>query len=409
MVSRSVLCWDETKQAQLNTKICTPKMCPKIEYSFDRNYTRLGQKEINTISVEEIGEAGDSVKFGVGSPEAPQILKSSITMVRRLPTTWKETYVVHLDSEFDYYPCDSVGIYAPNSDELVEKVFRLCGFEDRCVRLERAGQDPFSFEGKLSYFVKHKLDISSLPKKALLGSLAKTAKKHRQLEYLCSREGTRDYLSLGVNWNTLVDIIEEFESRPSLEDLLVNCELIRPRYYTLLNKEAEVLVGIVSKTVDGQVLFGHVSRFIRDLCCLCPPKVPVEICFRKNKLFDRIPQKNLICFCTGTGIAPYIAFYRALDELHGLDGQKTIELVYGFRNEEDDILRYFGVGGRTTKIMSSENKYIHNYISIIEKYRDDCGVFICGNIGMQRNVFMKIKEAYPNLVEDKRIFFDNWQ
>jgi methionine synthase reductase len=383
-------------------------MCPKIECSFDENYTRLSPREINTITVEEIGQAGNSAKFSLRTPGSPEILRSSITAVRRLPTTWRETYVVHLDSEFDHYPCDAIGIYAPNSDEMVERVFRLCGFEDRCIRIERTGQSSFSFEGMLSHFVKHRLDISTLLKKAHLMSLSRTAKKHRQLEYLCSREGTRDYLSLGSNWNTLADIIEEFECRPSLEDLLTNCELIKPRYYTLLGRQAEVLVGVISKTVDGQVLFGHVSMFVRDLCCESPINIPVEICFRKNKLFDRIPPKNLICFCTGTGVAPYIAFHRLLSGSHG-PGQKAIELVYGFRNEEDNILRYFNIDHRAIEIRSSENNYIQDSIHIIERHRDDCSVFICGNIRMQRATFMKIKEAYPDLVEDKRIFFDNWQ
>lgn len=376
-------------------------MCPKVKYCFDKNYIRPTMREVNVLAVEEI-ETTASTKFSAG-PDAPEVLESTITSIRRLPTTWKETYVVRIDSEFDCSPCDSIGIYAPNSDMLVERIFRLCGLEDRCVRIERTGQGPFNFEGMLSHFVRHKLDITTLPRKMLLMSLSRGAGKRKQLEYLCSKEGTRDYLSLGANWNTLADIIEEFECRPTLEDLIVNCELIKPRYYTLLGRQAEILVGIISKSLDGQTSFGHVSGFIRRLSQESLTNVPVEICFRRNKLFDQIPLMNLVCFCTGTGIAPYIAFSRTSKS------QNPMCLVYGFRSEEDNILKHFDIGNEAIEVKSSENNYIQDCVDIIGRQTNGCCVFICGNFRMQRSVFTKIRETYPDLVEDKRIFFDSWQ
>lgn len=221
-----------------------------------------------------------------------------------------------------------------------------------------------------------------------------------------------DYMHLYRNWNNLLDILNEFECKPSIEDFVKYCELIKPRYYSLVNKTGEnskIILGSMSKQIDDKLILGHTTRFITNKYNLICANQSVEDDFqisyvlRKNILMKNLEFQNLICFCTGTGIAPMISLYNNRKQ-----GQ-NFHLVYGFRNDEDDISKYFDLNCEIKKVKSSEGKYVTEYIDILDKYKDNGIVFICGNIKMQRAVFEKIKNFYPEIIEQGKLFFDNWQ
>lgn len=383
-------------------------MFSKIKYSYDSNYIPIVVREQNRITIKKAEACSDGFQFKSASSDG--ISKAKLKVLRKLPTKWKDTFVANIDHKFDFYPCDAVGILVPNPDEVVDELFELCGFENMTAVIERVGISPFLFTGSIKDFIKYKLDLNTLPKKSLLMRLARNSSKNKELEYICSKIGTSDYLALGENWTSLIEIIREFECKPTLEDFLVNCELIKPRYYTILNSKGDILVGIVSKIVDNSLRLGHFSNFLCNLHSLSSGEAEVEICLRKNKLCDKIPLDNLVCFCTGTGIAPYIAFHNHLKD----KSQETVyrgstKLVYGFRNDEDNILKYFEIDGPIINVKSSNKDYVYDKTGIIQDCLPGCCVFICGNIRAQKATFLKISEKFPMLVQEKRIFFDSWQ
>lgn len=341
--------------------------------------------------------------------------KTEIVEIRKLPTAWRETFKIKLRAKTEYTPCDAIGLLVPNSDDLVERVLRKCDHTEpqaggRRIQVERTGPNGFIFDGTLKDFIKYRMDLKTIPRKRLLLELAKNAEKSRDLEYLCSTEGSSDYMGLGIRMNTLCDILDEFGCRPAMEGLLAYCETTKPRYYSLVQDSGcdEILLGVISKEVDGSFEFGHISNFILNEYDLDRDtySIPVEYCVRKSVLFGGFTSRSVICFCTGTGIAPFIAFYRKYFK----DGSITnLKLVYGFRSEQDNLLQYYeDIECDVILAESSKGKHVYDFVNAIAEYKEDCNVFLCGNMNMQRDTFLKIRACYPDLVAEKRIYFDNW-
>lgn len=375
-------------------------MCPAVKYNLIADFRKLQITSEKTTKVTEISPR--DTPFTFTSTTYPHFEPIKITEIQKLSTKWKETYKIKLNKEIEYNPCDSIGLMVPNPDWMVEELFRISSLENTYCRIERSGLNNFIFEGSVRDFIKYRMDLKTLPKKKQLMDLLRTSKKKECIEYLVSPEGTRDYLNMGVRMNTLLEIIQKFECKPTFEDLVNNCEIIKPRYYSLIQREgnSEILLGVVSKNIDGEIIYGHVSEFIRRC-----PSVDLEYCFRKNKLFESLKTRNLLCFCTGTGIAPYIAFYRKYLRDGVLD---NLKLVYGYRNDEDNLIKYYDQPTEEIKFaQTSKKEYVQDFVNK-ENIQDGYCVFICGNMRMQKSVFDKIKQEFPQLIADKRIYFDNW-
>lgn len=368
----------------------------KINYNFDKNFTKISPRKLNFLLIEEIS----NVEEVFPSESVPVSVE-----IKKLDTSWRDVFLVRFSNDFSFNPCDSVGIYAPNSDLLCRQFIDILRIQNKLVKITRKGMNQFDFSGFLFDFIKYKLDFRSLPKKAFLYEMAKYSKKKSQLEYLCSKEGTKDYLSLGTGFITLIDILRHFEVDPPLNMILENCDLIKPRYYTLINK-TDIIIGLIKKEEDGDIRYGQVSDYINNLH-QGKEGNKVGVIFRKNKLISDINYKNLVCFCTGAGIAPFYSFL-----FHKTKSQK-ISLVFGFRNETDNIFNYlkdeysFSDIENVTFRLSSKKEYVYDSLDLIEKNKE-CFVFICGNKEVQRSIFTKILEKYPELVNRRRILFDSW-
>ena len=387
-----------------------------IEYAFNRNYTKLELTAYNSINIEMVDEqlmsCDSNTLFDMQSAISPslkipqQIFQTK--WMKKHRTTWRETTSIGFINEIEYTPGDAIGIFAPNTDENVERLMNLCGFTDQHqYKIERTGLFPFSFCGSLHEFFKYEMDLTGLPRKALLAALASNSEKKEELEYLCSREGHKDYLKLARNMNTLVEIIDEFGCKPTLQDLITYCDMIKPRYYSLINQnneQAEILIGII-KTKTDKERYGHVSAWI---CKLLKDGrlsgTEFKVCYRKNKLVGGINRnEKMVCFCTGTGIALFIAFYRNIKD------KNQIILIYGFRNDEDDLSAEYELNCKIIKAKSSEGRYVQAHIGILAEYLDEGNVLVCGNQKMQAELYKQIKEEYPKIVKEKRLFFDSWR
>jgi len=387
-------------------------MCPKINYTLVEGHKKLvASSEEHTRSLIKVSpstlDAGHDIVFD--STDFSSFKSSRITEIIRLPTTWRTVFKVKFEDEIDYEPCDSIGLLVPNPDDIVDRVMAQCGFENSRIKIERTGAGGFIFDGLLRDFIKFKMDLDTIPRKRLILELARKAAKKNELEYLCSPEGTNDYMRLGARMNTLADILEEFGCRPSIEELLVYCEILKPRYYSLIQAsgQAEILLGVISNCVDGCEMLGHVSRFVTAEyeSGTAPYSIPVEYVLRKSALFHGFTSRNIICFCTGTGVAPCISFYRRYLLSGCIDG---LRLVYGFRSDEDNLLNYYDMKCDVILAKSSDKSYVYDFVDVIKEYNGDCNVFICGNMNMQRSVFMAIKSKFAQLIEEKKVYFDNW-
>ncbi|KAI4292496.1 methionine synthase reductase [Pancytospora philotis] len=380
--------------------------------AYVENFTLVRPSEYNEVTVTCIDEPAGAATpvFSAGGANAPQPIPIRITELEKLPCTWKAVYRVRLDATDSYGPGDAVGLVVPNSDELVDRLMRQARMHNRYCRIERTGMQPFVYEGYLRDFFKHRCDLTGLPKKIHLLSMARSSPRLREVEYLSSREGARDYLRIGAEWRTIPDILEHFDCRPSPEELLRNCEFIKPRYYSLTNANGqahEVILGEMTRRTPEVVKYGHVSGYINRLhgaSADTPGRCdPLFALFRANVLYNKMDTSCVVCFCTGTGIAPFLSLYN-----NRAPGQ-TLVLVYGYRNDEDDISRLYDIDCEIVRAKSADKRYVTDHCGAIEAYKDTCSVFVCGNMRMQRDVYARIKALYPAIIEGKRLYFDNWQ
>lgn len=381
-----------------------------IKYNFIENFQRVEIKSKIDTTITEIN-SDNSNTFTFKSTYFPQYSETFLTSIKAIPATWKEVYDVDLETKQVYEPCDSIGLLVPNPDIEVDKLIDLCSLSkeaNKMFKIERIGFQSFEYCGTLRDFIKYRMDITSIPRKKALFELAKNCTKKRELEFFCSKEGNQSYLTLIKNRNDLNEIIEEFGCKPTVSDLISSCEILKPRYYSMIQSSGssvKILIGIIVNTVDDKLIYGHVSKFIKNQFNLLENetcRIPVEMCLRKNQIYKNMTSSTLICFCSGTGIAPFLSFYK-------LKKFKNLKLIYGFRNLNDNLSKYYNIEQDGVILaQSSENKRVYDFIDSIGEFSEDCNVFICGNAKMQRDVFNEIKVKYPALVEDKKVFFDSW-
>lgn len=381
-------------------------MAQRIKIDFKENYNRVEFTSKAETCIRLLEKKFESNEYIFESTYFPNYLKTTTKSIEKIPVKWKDCYDVSLNITSPYQPCDSIGLLVPNSDNIVNKIIDLCGFEkskDRIFKIERIGLQSFNYEGTLHNFIKYRMDVHSIPRKRALFELAKSSDRKQELEFLCSRDGNQSYLNLIRNRNSLIEIIEEFKCKPSIEELLMFCEILKPRYYSMIqepNSSVRLLIGTIVDKIDQVDIYGHVSLFIKNLFDFKLQNVPIEYCFRKSQIFNNLTSDNLICFCTGTGIAPYLSFeYQKRF--------KNLKLIYGFRNIDDNLAKYFKVCDYVPA-QSSEGYHITDFVDSISEFGNDCNIFICGNSKMQKDLFELLKVKYSQLVAEKKIFFDSW-
>lgn len=370
-----------------------------------------------------------------------QPIKTKIKKISKLPTLWKESFLLEVDLEKQYQPCDSIGLYIPNLDQDVDNLMTYLGISDRKVKIKRTGMSAFEYMGTVRDFLLTKMDIKVVPKKKAIYSFIKSSQLKNELEYLTSKEGQKAYLRIVSERWTLLDFLSTYLCQPTFEELVEYCDLIKPRYYTMIHQEGNIKVvisintdkviylnnsnkrepsschfpTIIQDTSDSlqrneihtevKYVLGHVSEFV--LNNFDKTDFHISAIFRTNQMFSNV-EENLVCFCTGTGITPAISFYNTLYKNQKV---KNMKIIYGYRSKEDNLLNYLDKIDPSVEIkhaLSSEGNYVYHYIDSIDKIKEKCTVFICGNMNMQKQVFEELAVRYPEIVKEKRVIFDNW-
>lgn len=381
-----------------------------IKFEYKEDYTKNMPRIFNKAEMVFTDVEHSPRKFVFPCTENIEYCRARIVEAEKLGASWRDVYRIKFDEKFHFKPGDSIGMLCPNSDTLVDEIMEVLGIKNSYCQIRRPGKNSFSYTGAIRDFFKYHFDFTSLPKKSLLANLARgcTETNRKYIEYLCSKEGMADYLGMGRRWNNIIDIIKTFKCRPVLEEVIGECEIVKPRYFSLINKigrESEILVGITNKIFDGFVRYGHVSDFL-----VRSEAEEVELSLRTNLLFRMdYSSRKLLAICTGTGIAPFLSF------VSNLQPHQSIWIIYGFRNDEDDLSKLIEPDKkvRVSRVKSSAGVYVTDYliesIDEVKEYVDEeCIVYACGKMEMQKRVFEIFKNEFPRVVEAKRLVFDQW-
>lgn len=332
-----------------------------------------------------------------------------------------------------YTPGDSVTLHVSNTRHTAQHLLAILEIpEDAPLAFQRihlrTNKTVFSYSGTVLEYFQHYLDITSLPSKLFLYRMSEwAAEPHSsRLGYLATKEGGADYFGLSKNWNTLIDLLEAFSVRPPLAVLLEVSTEIKPRAFSLTNRQeepVEFLCGAVFKQhpETPSRRYGHVSSYLLEEDPSTTSSLVYHVGHKPNRLLQMSSQSGVL-IGVGTGIAPFISFLRHQT------GQQFI-LFYGCRRQSESILHAMNLiagAGEACEYQGARKFYYQATPVYLVYSREDCSihldtffqtnpltttiihklpnVYVCGNRDVQRALSRHFASVAPRAT----LFIDDW-
>lgn len=347
-----------------------------------------------------------------------------IESILKTSAKWRDVFIVTFDKKYtNFLPGDTLCLSAENHKEKIERVAKKFGWiavdvqkdegtcrDENCGNLYDAGENIYSTLAKV--------DLDIFPRKKLLKNMKEYAKNTVFLEKTIN--DSRLYIQM-TNRHSLSDTVDLFGLKNfPLSIFLDSTDSIKPRPYTLINNRNEnlkILVGVITKNEK----YGHISE-----CIMLDQldKVGIAGFIKGNTNLDRIHEgidnvinytgalpeyRKNIFYCTGTGISLFYAF---LNNREIYKNKKEFILVFGIRNDEDNLFPCLEAATKnsshSTELIickSSENNRVTQNLNFV---KEDMNVIVCGNYVMQREIYMRLHEMYPQITTQKRLFLDRW-
>lgn len=355
------------------------------------------------------------------------------------------------NTPMEYVPGDSILLWVSNSESICSALMDILGVcKDRWISFTRThirtGAAVFTYSGMASDYFRHFIDATSLPSKLFLYRISKYADQSEQdkLEYLSSKEGSKDYFKMSKNWNSIIDILVQFKVKIPLEVLLEVCTEIKPRAFSLINKQKTdcvIIAGSVTNTQEGSVRKGHFTEYAistqdtQKSACegsgILKNREPLDtsivyrIQHKPNRLMAlREETKNAFLFGIGTGVAPFISFIVNSGE------SKRFTLFYGCRSRHENILVNIGFltgpseesayegailfrkGNTNIHVVYSQENESFRIGQFLkrnkEKINSECMIFndlyICGN----KEAMQEISEYFAENHSEMNKYIDDW-
>lgn len=367
------------------------------------NYSSLTEYNFNPpkkpYQTIEITKIEPHISFIFHSPQNLPTVPLKILSLENQNTNWRKTFKIKFDKKFDFIPGDSLGIYCPNSNQLIDTMLNVLKINpEESFEFTLAN---YHFEGTFYEFFKYHYDFRAIPKKIFLYNLSNTIinpEKKNALLYLLTQHGVNDYINLIKNYNTILDIIIFFECKPTSEMIFTFAQFIKPRYFSLINKRldnSEILAGIHEVKRNDETYYGQCSEYFLN------PLNEIHGFVRPNKLFQCSGENKILMIGTGTGIAPFLSFIQ--------NHPGEMWLIYGCRSKDDNLAKNLKI--KSTILLSSENNRVTSFLKNNHEVQDyisnGTSIYVCGNISMMKEV-KGILENYKDVEIGKNLFFDSW-
>ncbi|WP_027954164.1 assimilatory sulfite reductase (NADPH) flavoprotein subunit [Halobacillus kuroshimensis] len=321
----------------------------------------------------------------------------------------KETRHLELDledSNLEYEPGDSLGIYPLNDEKLVDQLITLMQWDpELSVTLNKDGEVRALREALLSHF-----EITVLTK-PLLEKLGAFTSNEKLQEILASKEAIQTYM----DGRDLLDVLTDFGPwNLGAEELVQQLRKIPPRLYSIASSrkanpdEVHLTIGTVRYESHGRNRLGVCSGQCAERM---EPGGNVDVFVQKNSNF-KLPEDDsapVVMIGAGTGIAPYRAFLEEREEL-GAEGNAW--LFFGEQHFTTDFLyqtewqRWLkdGVLSRMDVAFSRDNEekvYVQH--RMIERSRElfewmEAGahLYVCGD---EKHMAKDVHQALVSIVQ----------
>lgn len=243
----------------------------------------------------------------------------------------KETIHLEIDlkgSNLQYEPGDALGIYATNSNRLIEPILNLMQFS--------GAEMVDSYQGKKSLLEALTTDYELTPLTSVsLNRYAELTGSTRLKKLTEDNTDVMDYLY----GRDTYDLLREIPFKLSPETFISLLRRNSPRMYSIassldsVDDEVHVLVSVVRYEAYGRYKDGHCSAYLSDRV---QEEDKVKIFIDPNSRFKLPldPDLPIIMVGAGTGVAPYRSFMQHR-EVHGSTGKSW--LFFGERNFTTDF------------------------------------------------------------------------
>jgi len=318
-----------------------------------------------------------------GPKRNPEAQLVSITQSRWLTSVEAKKQTVEvtfqLPEEFpSYVPGDSIGIYCPNTLDLVNSVLAHLEIDGDVIYELSPNTDsklvPSHIQALLPNSIRTILtwgvDLQDVPKKTTLRMLAEYCSNQSEKEtliHLSSIKGKSDFATIiEANRPSLAELFHLYPScKPPIDHLLSVLGPLVPRYYSFCSsplvggKKARVAFSLVEiLTAHNQLKHGLCTHWLTKLCIqhqLLEPGhysalIPVidhpEDALQVWAIYNRsshfhIPSpidSPLVMIGPGTGVAPFIGFLEHIQASYSEGQYPESWLFFGCRHPDHDYL-----------------------------------------------------------------------
>ena len=358
-------------------------------------------------------------------------------------------------TKINYKPAQNILIFPKNKEEIINIVFNQLAMdkENNYInykiinnineKLNLPLPEGITVKEALSEYIDLSCQVNKSILNKLLIYLTDVNQKNKISEILNDEKKLEEFISKNYN---IADFIKEFDSlQLSLQDLCDIFPPINPRYYTCCssynenNNLLEVIITLVSYLNPlKEKRYGITSNYFNELYLskIFKQKDEFVNVIIKNSEFifpDNI-EKPMLMLCTGSGIAPFISFFKEINFIKKIKKEiKTeIYLIFGTMNKKNDFI--FEKELEEFK----KNKIIKEYYTAFSRDQDKkiyvqdileinfnkekmkqlmnkgLTVFICGSSSMGNEVNKKLKvimgnEHYDKMVNNKRLISETWE